>query len=95
MNTQVIQYPTRNTADRTVESLIDQARDGSATGSERDILRAAGHIAQEVAYEIHAQQDGAILASVTLAITDQRMKVAFLEEVGQLLLVSSAAAKRA
>jgi len=67
------------------EALIKRASGKPVTNHENHIMQAARDLATDTVALIKLQDDGAPLASVALAITDQRMKIAFLEGVGELL----------
>lgn len=69
-----------------IEGILDQAMDEVSHFDIAQILFRAETLAQRTVTLMRVQRDPSSLASVTLAIGDQRLKVAFLEAVGQRLI---------
>lgn len=72
--------------DGRAEALLERAAKGTDGINEHEVVRQASAMAEETVALIRLEGGGALLASVALMIQDQRMKVAYLEEVGRLFV---------
>lgn len=82
----VTNIKTRRRQARTGEDVIAEASSDSEYDGEFGLVHHAQWLAVNTVAVMRASANPALLASVTLAITDQRRKIVFLEEIGAILL---------
>ncbi len=71
----------------TGEDILANATAGNGLTDTADIIKLAREVADETVALVRRDKNSALLASVLLVMQDQRLKVAFLECIGEKLML--------